>query len=60
MIVITNCWGIFFSFVIPIILWGIGLYYVGVEEGRRKYARVQFKERNRRNITTKKRITRKP
>ena len=56
MIVITNWWGIFFSFVIPMILWGIGLYYVGVEEGRRKYARinrVQFRKNYNRNSYVK-------
>lgn len=33
---ITNIWGIFFSFIIPIIILGIGLYYAGIEEGKRK------------------------
>lgn len=29
-----NLWGIFFSFGIPLILWGIGAYYAGIEKGK--------------------------
>ncbi len=32
---ITNWWGIFFSFVMPVIIAGIGLYYEGIEEEKK-------------------------
>ena len=49
--IITNYWGVFFSFVVPIILMIYGAYITGLEEGRKQYARinrVQYKRGNSR------------
>lgn len=51
MITISNYWGIFFSYVMPIILMIFGAYISGLEEGRMRHARtngVQHRKNNSR------------
>lgn len=31
-----NYWGMFFTFGIPVILWILGIYYAGVETGKKR------------------------
>lgn len=54
--IITNYWGVFFSFVVPIILMIYEAYITGLEEGRKQYARinrVQYRENNNGNSYVK-------
>lgn len=41
---ITNIWGIFFCFVLPVIISMFLIYFEGVEEGRKEYARINRKK----------------
>ncbi len=43
MLIITNWWGMFCCLVMPLTLWIIGIYCVGVENGKRQYRKNKYR-----------------